>query len=302
MKKIIIAVAISTIMSQAYSEEMQKTPNMLPVQKIESIEPSNQELPNNTDNQQKKDSIETTLSDIERANISDIYNKKIDYPQFEMGMRYYMGTYGLTSDFDKAIYWFSNSSKDEANAKADMMLAAMYYQGQGFSKDKQKALNFYSRAGNRGLLDAQLILTGLYFFNEELMNQEYANYWIYKAIDNSSEIAEILKTMIMVNGDDFKTVEKLVPMYTVLASKKDPNANFILGYLYFTGKGVQQDFERAKSYLTVAAQSNNPIAIVMIEEIVKFEQPQENQNQKIEETSSFNKSNTQLINKDASVK
>lgn len=240
----------------------------LPVQKIQQTETV---LHAQEANPAPATQATDTLTDIERANISDIANKKVEFPQFEMGMRYYTGSYGLTVDYDKAIYWFSNSSQDEANPKADMMLAAMYYQGKGFKADKQKAMNFYNRAANRNLLDAQLILTGLYFFNEELMNQEYANYWIYKAISNSSEIAETLKTLILFNNDDLKTIEKMMPMYTLLSNKKDANANFIMGYLYFTGKGVTQDFEKAKSYLTVAAQNNNPVAIIMIEEIAKFE-------------------------------
>ena len=44
-----------------------------------------------------------------------------------------------------------------------------------------------------------------------------------------------------------------------------------MGYLYFTGKGVQQNFEKSKGYLAAAAQAGNPVAIVMLEEIDKIE-------------------------------
>lgn len=262
MKKLLLAMLVAT--SFSYAAE----PEPLPVQDIK-IQPEQNSGVVTTPAEQPN--VADTLTDIEKANISDIYNKKIPLPQFEMGIRYYTGTNGLTVDYDKAIYWFSNSSRDESNAKADMMLAAMYYQGQGFEKNTSKALSFYSRAGNRGLLDAQLILTGMYFFNAEFMNQEYANYWIYKAIGNSSEVAEALKSMILLSRDDYKAITKLVPMYELQAKNNEGIANFILGYLYFTGKGVQQNFEKSKGYLTAAAQAGNPVAIVMLEEIDKLE-------------------------------
>lgn len=263
MKKLFLAMLVAT--SFSYAAE----PEPLPVQEIK-VQPE-QTADVVVTPVAAEPNIVDTLTDIEKANISDIYNKKMPFPQFEMGIRYYTGTNGLTVDYDKAIYWFSNSSKDEGNAKADMMLAAMYYQGQGFEKNTGKALSFYSRAGNRGLLDAQLILTGMYFFNAEFMNQEYANYWIYKAIGNSSEVAEALKSMILLNTDDYKAVAKLVPMYELQAKNNEGIPNFILGYLYFTGKGVQQSFEKSKGYLSAAAQAGNPVAIVMLEEIDKIE-------------------------------
>lgn len=263
MKKLLLAMLVAT--SFSYAEE----PEPLPVQEVKVqtnpiVDGTNKTL-------KVEQNVADTLSDIEKANISDIYNKKVPYPQFEMGIRYYTGTNGLTVDYDKAIYWFSNSSKEENNAKADMMLAAMYYQGQGFAKNTEKALSFYSRAGNRGLLEAQLILTGMYFFNAEFMNQQYANYWIYKAIENSSEVAEALKSLILLNSSDYKAISKLLPMYELQAKNGEGIPNFILGYLYFTGKGVQQSFEKSKEYLIVAAQSGNPVSIVMLEEIQKIE-------------------------------
>lgn len=263
MKKLLLAMLVAT--SFSYAAE----PEPLPVQEVKV-------QPNQNANVDPKplavdQNVADTLSDIEKANISDIYNKKVPYPQFEMGIRYYTGTNGLSVDYDKAIYWFSNSSKEENNAKADMMLAAMYYQGQGFAKNTGKALSFYSRAANRGLLEAQLILTGMYFFNAEFMNQEYANYWIYKAIGNSSEVAEALKALILLNASDYKAIGKLLPMYELQAKNNEGIPSFILGYLYFTGKGVEQSFEKSKEYLMLAAQSGNPVAIVMLEEIQKIE-------------------------------
>lgn len=259
MNKLLLAMLVAT--SFSYAAES------LPVQEItvqpDAVVKKTETGPDGT--------LVETLTDIEKANISDIYNKKVPFPQFEMGIRYYSGTNGLTVDYNKAIYWFSNSSKDESNPKADMMLAAMYYQGQGFDKNPAKAINFYIRAGNRGLLDAQLILTGMYFFNAEFMNQEYANYWIYKAIGNSSEVAEALRALIMLNQEDYNAIAKLVSMYELQAKNNEGIPNFILGYLYFTGKGVKQDFEKSKGYLSAAAQSGNPVAIVMLEEIAKLE-------------------------------
>ncbi len=259
-KNILFAIALGTF-SYSFANEP------LPLQKVDPVKKESIVEKDQFKNENSK--IET-LTDIEQANIKDIYNRKIQYPQFEMGIRYYTGSNGLTQDYDKAIYWFSNSSRDEENPKADMMIAAMYYQGQGFKQDKIKAISFYQRAANRGSLEAQLILTGIHFFNQQLMNQEYANYWIYKAIEQDSPIAETLRSLILLNANDEKTISKLMPTYENLANKKDPIASFMIGYFYFTGKFKEQSFEKAEPYLAVSAESGNPIAIVMIEEILNF--------------------------------
>lgn len=253
MKKTLLIISLLILNSYSFAEENKEA---LPVQKVE--QPSNQA------NAEKEN-----LTPVEQSNIVEIYNKKLEYPQFEMGLRYYNGTNGLEQNLDKAIFWFSNSSKDEDNPNADMMLASMYYEGNGFDKDKKKSIGFYSRAGNRNNLTAQLILTGIYFFNNDFMNQEYANYWIYKAIENKSKEAEILKTLILIKESDYATIQKFIPAYE--RNTDDELSNFILGYLYFTGKGVEQNFEKSKKYLEKSAYKGNPISVIMIEQINNFQ-------------------------------
>lgn len=255
---IILAVSINTYAEDNLEQKSFSPENVssLPLQKIEKPQNENEEV--NKEN----------LTPVEEANIVEIYNKKMEYPQFEMGLRYYNGTNGLPQDYDKAIFWFSNSSKDEENSNADMMLASMYYEGKGFNLNKEKAISFYTRAANRGNLTAQLILTGLFFFNEQFMNQEYANYWIYQSINNNSKEALTLKTLILMKEEDFKTLQKLIPLYE--ADLKNESSNFTLGYLYFTGKSVKQDFVKASEYLQKSALLGNPISVIMLEEIKKF--------------------------------
>lgn len=210
------------------------------------------------------------LTEAERRNIKEIYDKKMESPQFELGLRYYAGSHGLTQDFDKAVYWFANSSQDEQNPNADMMLAAMYYEGQSFEKNVEKAINFYTRAATRGSLQAQLILTGIYFFNSEHMNQEYANYWIYKSIENKGHQAEILKGLILLKENDYKTISNFIDAYEQYSEAGNELAQFTLGYLYFTGKVVKQDFSVAAKYLALSASNKNPISIIMLDEINKL--------------------------------
>src|SRR5690606_10759780 len=134
----------------------------------------------------------------------------------------------------------------------------------------EKAINFYTRAATRGSLQAQLILTGIYFFNSEYMNQEYANYWIYKAIENKGHQAELLKDLILIKETDYKTLEKMRPAYEQYSLSGSEFAQFTLGYLYFTGKSVKQDFSIATKYLSLSAANKNPISIVMLDEINKL--------------------------------
>lgn len=210
------------------------------------------------------------VTDIEKKNIKEIYDSKVKYPQFELGVRYYFGTHGLTQDYNKAVYWLANSSQDEENANADMMIASMYYEGKGFPQNTEKAISFYTRAANRNSLEAQLILTSIFFFNSEQMNQEYANYWIYKAIDNKGRQAELLRSLILLKPEDYKSIEKMIPAYEKYSEYGNEMAQFTLGYFYFTGKVVSQDFSKAIKYLSLSAINKNPISIIMIDEVNKM--------------------------------
>ena len=207
------------------------------------------------------------LSNIEKSNIKEIYDQKIKNPQFELGVRYYFGTHGLDQDYNKAVYWLANSSQDEENPSADMMIASMYYEGKGFPQNTEKAVSFYTRAANRNSLEAQLILTSIFFFNSTYMNQEYANYWIYKAIENKGRQADLLKSLILLKEEDYNTIQKMIPAYEKYAEYGNEFAQFTLGYLYFTGKVVKQDFSRSIKYLSLSAVNKNPISIIMIDEI-----------------------------------
>lgn len=222
----------------------------------------------------KKPEVQTTikkddLTDVEKQNIKEIYDKKLEYPQFELGSRYYFGTNGLTQDYKKAFNWFSSSSKDEQNPNADMMLASMYYEGKGLPVDMDKAIEIYSSAGEKNLLEAQLILTAIFFFDNQHMNQEKANYWIFKAIANKGKQAELLKSLILLKPEDYKSFEKFLPAFEKYAAYNDEMSQFILGYLYFTGKVLPQDFSRSIKYLAQSAVNRNPISIIMMNEIKK---------------------------------
>ena len=76
--------------------------------------------------------------------------------QLFLGAMYYQGK-GVPQDYVKALKWYRKAA-EQGNAKAQFFLGAMYYQGEGVPQDYVKALKWYRKAAEQGHANAQLIL------------------------------------------------------------------------------------------------------------------------------------------------
>lgn len=73
-----------------------------------------------------------------------------------------------------------------------------------------------------------------------------------------NQLAELYQNKYYTNED--KT-EKIISCYSYSASKNNGHANYMLGFIYFTGQGINKDENLALSYFEKAANENDPDAI-----------------------------------------
>lgn len=212
----------------------------------------------------------SNLSKEEAAIVQQIIEKQIPYPQFEMASRYYFGNGGLSQDYQKAMFWFLGSSKDENNPAADMMIASMFFDGVGAPKNEIEGLKYYHLAAQKGSSEAQVILASIYFFNANFMDKENAYLYFNQALKNGNKYAYMLKSVMELNVDaDKKTIDKLMPSLE-LTIKDNEYSQFMLGYFYMTGKMVDRpDIDKAEKLFRLAALKNNPVATVIQRELLK---------------------------------
>jgi TPR repeat protein len=86
--------------------------------------------------------------------------------EYLLGRRYYFGD-GETQDREKAVQWHTKAA-DKGNATAQYVLGLLYSTGDGVHQDKEKAVEWISRSAGQGLAEAQFALGMMYWTGEDV--------------------------------------------------------------------------------------------------------------------------------------
>ncbi len=213
--------------------------------------------------------------------------------KFERGRDILLGKYGEI-DIPGAIMWLEAAAK-QGEAKADMLLGQLYFEGKKVPQNAGKAILYLRRAANNGILEADYLLGVAYYYGKgTAINYEKALQRYQKALPlNKAEVYyELGECHINGNGCD-KNAEKAIEYYEkasrlghsqakiclarffmdgeyVARSYKKAflllcdgvkagsiDANQMLGILYYHGRGTDQDYEKAIACFQVAAEADN---------------------------------------------
>lgn len=149
--------------------------------------------------------------------------------QLELGQHYMMGR-GVEVDYDKAFSLFESSCKYEPNSCYH--LSRCYYYGLGCNKDLDKALYWALVSVDYGI-DNAIYDVSLIYYDLEKYDEAYE--WV-------SIIAE--------PGRENKNCQELT------------RAQYLLGWLYFYGKGTQMDREKARIIFNIIIETGNDLEIM----------------------------------------
>lgn len=131
-------------------------------------------------------------------------------------------SYEVKRDYAKAYEWFLKAA-NQGIAQAQYNLGVMYSNNEGVPQDYAKAYEWYQKAANQGFSDAQ-----------DMLDINYVN----------SE---------RVNLNDPKTYKRFLKA----ANQGDAKAQFILGVMYTHGKGVPQDYAKAHEWYQKACDNGS---------------------------------------------
>ena len=189
-------------------------------------------------------------------------------------------------DKEKSFFYLKMAAK-QGESEALMRLGHMYYQGEGTEADTGKAIECYEKAWNAGnpMAGTMLGLIYIYGFDDEESAKKGISYF-YQAgqegdIDAFREIAlcilygrripkdesqglAILKKLAEENeplsitalGNWYmnqKEPDKALPYFRRAADMGEPNAEFALGYCYFSGTAVPRNLRKAQELFQRAA-------------------------------------------------
>ncbi len=95
------------------------------------------------------------------------FPNKVKITPFEEGCKYYFGK-EVPVDYNKARSYFMKSAENEEFAPAQFNLGIIYLNGQGVTKNVQKAIDYFMLASDQNYGNAQFQIGNLYFNGEEI--------------------------------------------------------------------------------------------------------------------------------------
>lgn len=212
---------------------------------------------------------------------------------WNVGCAYYNGTNGVSVNYTEALKWYTLAA-NSGYVDAMKLVSGMYYQGQGTEENHTYALEWAKKAAIAGDIDSQRNTALLYYKGDGTeKNLEEAFYWQKKVAENKQARKEELFRlgMFFLNGigctqnfdeairwfkkaadsgytraysalgnvyDYQKKYSESNKYYKMAYEKGDKYAASQLGWNYYTGNGVKQNYEEAYKYFRYVADNNMP--------------------------------------------
>lgn len=164
------------------------------------------------------------------------------------------------SDYDIAKKYFDACQNSEMNPYAQIYLSIMYYSGDGVDEDKEKAVLMLKNVIEQGYVDG-CVASFIYEEDNSKYFEEYK-----KALDGKEQI--YVSTAMKFIGESYysgdgveKNYEKAHEWFEKACDLGNPAATQDLAVMYYYGNGVEQSYEKALEYFEKASKLNNKNAM-----------------------------------------
>jgi len=181
-----------------------------------------------------------------------------------IGSMYQFGE-GVPIDYQQAIYWFKQSDKPDC-ACGDNNLGYMYSNGIGVPQDDAQAFKWYMKSAEKGDDGGAEAVGKMYFYGQGVP-QDYANAvrWLQPAALAGYARAQRLMGDAYYFGEGEAKNPGLAAVYWAQsASHGDVEAIVSLGYLYETGNGVPQNYQKDFELALIAKSLIHGPDIIMV--------------------------------------
>ncbi len=175
--------------------------------------------------------------------------------QNKLGKAYCLGENGFEKNYEEAVKWFSKAA-DKGYAKAQNNLALCYANGNGVEKDMTQAVTLWKKAAKKDMPQAQVAL-GLCYANGDGIKKDIkraVSLW-EKAAEQGYARANLLLSECYAKGNGVeKNSVKAIALLGTAAEQGDKDAQFRLGTYYENGDFVMKDMSKAISWYKKAAE------------------------------------------------
>lgn len=176
---------------------------------------------------------------------------------------YLRGSNGFKKDIWKAMKWFRKAAV-QGNSESVANIAYMFYEGIGVKQDYIEASKWYKKAADKGFLSSQHDL-GIIYQHGYGFNRDYekANSWYRKAANQGFIHSQDNLLYMYKKGFGVPVKEEHLKFkwFLEIAKKGDITAQYLVGDLYYHGKGIPNSDIKSYAWLGVAAANGYKAAI-----------------------------------------
>ena len=161
-------------------------------------------------------------------------------------------------EYHRAAAMFLTLAED-GDAEAQAHMGYMTYKGEGVTRDRGRAVDWYRRAAVQGNRDAQYNLAVAYAFGEGVPQDDAeAIVWYRRAAEQGSAISQYSLGVTYALGEGVEPNDATaLQWYKAAAEQGYPPAQYNLAYMHRAGKGVERDDAEALKWFLAAAQNGH---------------------------------------------
>ena len=192
-----------------------------------------------------------------RRNLENIALQNNSLAQYYIGNIYLKGL-SEKQDYDKAIFYFSLAG-EQGNMFAQLTLADLYLSGNDIEINYDKAIYWFSKAGEHKNKNACYRLGQIYRYIKK--DYDKAIYWYKKSAEQGYEFAQLsLGDMFYIGKGVEQNYIKAFEWYIKSAEQGNAFAQNNLGFMYQKGLGVKRDYIKAFEWYIKSAEQGNAFA------------------------------------------
>lgn len=165
--------------------------------------------------------------------------------------------------FKKAMESFIIASNNDDN-RAMLVMGIMYSNGDGVTKNLDKAFEWFEKSANAGNFHALSKLGNIYASKEDFKN---AFKWFEKsALKGDNKSAYNLGYFYTGGLGVPMNLKEALKWYEISAKDGNIDAQINLGFAYMSGHGTTKDLKKASYWIKKAKETGNKKALIMWEQ------------------------------------
>lgn len=216
----------------------------------------------------KKEQKEETVSIDElkaKADAGDVQS------QLDLGYMFLYGANGANIDYKQAIFYYEMAAKNK-NAVALNNMGSLYFNGIGTDINYGKAIQYFEEAANLGSNDAALNLAIIYLGSDNKNKTSEDLQKIYKLLNQAQKSNYSAKYLLGYSYyTGFLVPQNYIKAFKLIKEAADnfyDEAQYVISDFYISGNGTTKNYNQAVKYLRAAAAQGHKDAIIKLADIL----------------------------------